>query len=235
MAGATSAQIITLATQIAKCPGYTSQAAITLNLILAELAQNYDFAFAKSTFSFTFTGTTGPIALPTDWLRAEKDTILYTIDGVPYVMTHISNEDYAQLVQQAGLSGFPQYFTTFPELYEMWVWPAASGAYPVTAPYYTQPADIVTPESSTEVPWFPNQTYLVRRLAGELMAITGDERMNGFLGDHDEMYPQGAGTLLRKYLRMKDDQEGFTKTVSLDRTRFGKNFNRLRNTKSIGW
>lgn len=234
---ATAAQICTLATQIAKCPGYTSQAGILLNQILDELARNYDFAAALETYTFNFTGTAGPITLPANWLRAEKDRIKYVIDGVPYIMIHVDNATYDTYVQQAGLNSYPQFFTTYTEESppEMWVWPPPSGAYAVSAPYFSLPTAIATPESSTDVPWFPNQLYLIRRLAGELMAITGDERMNGFLGDHDEMYPQGAGTLLRKYLRMKDDQEGFVKRVTLDRQLFSKPFNRLPNTKTIGW
>jgi hypothetical protein len=43
----TSAQLVTLSTQIARAPGYTSQAGQLLNAILSDLAQTYDFALAR--------------------------------------------------------------------------------------------------------------------------------------------------------------------------------------------
>ncbi len=45
----------------------------------------------------------------------------------------------------------------------------------------------------------------------------------------------GAGAILRKYLRMKDNPEDRVETVKLDRRRFGKSFYNLPNTKLVGW
>ena len=50
----TAAQIVTLATQVAKCPSYTSQAGQFLNAILQDLAQTYDFETVVKTYSFNF-------------------------------------------------------------------------------------------------------------------------------------------------------------------------------------
>jgi hypothetical protein len=36
-------------------------------------------------------------------------------------------------------------------------------------------------------------------------------------------------------MRMKEDEANRTKVVKLDRRRFGTAFDRLRNTKQIGW
>jgi len=76
---------------------------------------------------------------------------------------------------------------------------------------------------------------LRRRIAGELMALSDDERADSFLTDNEEKSSQGAGVILRKYLQMKDDKGTRVKTVQLDRRRFGTSFDRLRNTKTIGW
>lgn len=233
----TSAQIVTLASQIAKAPGFTSQAGQLLNAILAELAQNYNFELAAGAYAFTFNGTSGPYAMPADYLRMKKDTFRFTIDGVPYVLPQYTYEQYVSFAQTAGFQSYPVLFATDASQtpIDLYVWPPPSGAYPVTMEYYRTMPVIAAPESSSDVPWFPNQTYLIRRLAGELMQFTGDQRANAFLGDNDTIYPQGAGTLLRKYLKMKDDEQGFVKTVSLDRRQFSSPFRNLKNTKVVGW
>jgi len=103
--------------------------------------------------------------------------------------------------------------------------------------YLRQMPDIVTPETSSVVPWFRNQLYLTTRLAGQMMQISDDERAAAFLTDDDKINPQGAGVLLRKFLTMKDDPEGRAKTVELDRRRFSRTgrWADLPNTKTIGW
>ena len=51
----TSAQIVTLACENARCPGFTSQAGQLLKSILSDLCQTYDFAAARKSYAFTFT------------------------------------------------------------------------------------------------------------------------------------------------------------------------------------
>jgi hypothetical protein len=148
-------------------------------------------------------------------------------------MRYADADEYDGLVQQAGLTGYPTIYTTDlsvrpPQLY---VWPPASGAFAVTFKYYRQMPDITTPETSTTVPWFPNTTYLLRRLTGELMNIVDDDRAEAFLGDG----PNGAQTILRRYLMMKDDREAQVKTVKLDPARFGQNTDNLKSTKFVGF
>ena len=91
--------------------------------------------------------------------------------------------------------------------------------------------DITTPETSSTVPWFPNQSYLITRLAGELMRATDDTRMADYLGDG----PEGAGGILTRYLKMRDDKQDRVQTVKLDRGRFGRGTNNLPMSKFIGW
>lgn len=237
----TAAQIVTLACQVAKCPNFTAQAGQLLNNILDDLCRNYDFDLAKTTFNFNFSTSTnggaGPFPLPADFLRADINDVFYTISGVPYVMVAIDNNEYDGLVQTAGFNSYPTFYTTIMQSvpFQMKVWPPASGAYPVTMRYRRVVPAIATPESSTEIPWFPQQSYLRTRLAGELMQLTNDDRWEAFLSDNEEAHPGGAGVLLRKYLKMKDDQANRPKTVTRDRRRFGTNYDQLPNTKQVGW
>lgn len=215
----------------------TTQAGELLNAILSELCHNYDFPAAVAAYNFNFTGTIGPYAMPATYLRLAKDTFRFTIDGVPYFPKPYTYAEYLSFVQQAGNTSYPVRFATDPSAtpINLYVWPQPSGAYPASLEYYQLMPDITTPESSSDVPWFPNQTYLLRRLTGELMMLAGDQRANGFLGGNEELYPQGADVILRRYLRMMGDEENTVKRVDLDKRFFGSNFNKLKNTKTIGW
>lgn len=233
-----SQQIITLACQIAKTPGMISQAGQKLNAILQDLCENQDIELARKTTTFPFTTSSGPYTLPDDYLRARKGMVFYTYNGVPYFPVPIDLSEYDALVQQAGFNDFPRDFTTdmaqTPPTMLFWPPPSIPGIV-ATVRYYSQMPEIATPETSKDVPWFPNSNYLITRLAGEMMQLAGDDRAEAFLSDDDRMHPLGAGVLLRKYLQMKDDPEGKTNTVKLDRRLFGTNFNRLPNTKIVGW
>ena len=240
----TAAQICTLASQEAKCPGFTSQAGQFLNATLQDLCMNYDLDAALGSNSFTFnsvTGTgSGPYTLPTDYLRTQskdgKDEIFYTINGVPYPLIQVTKAEYDWMVQTPGFQSFPYNYATdlSQSPAQLFVWPPANGSYAVTHRYYRLMPDIATPETSATVPWFLNTQILIRSVAGRLMGITGDDRQAAYLGDGDQ-YPLGAGTLLKAYLQNVEDRESAVHTVGLDRRRFGRPFDRLKNTKIIGW
>ena len=229
-------QIITLATQIAKCPGFTVQAGQFLNMILADLCQDYDFAVTRGVANFTFNSiagqNSGPYVLPADWLRANLNDVYYSIQGVQYVMIPFTLAEFDSCVQQAGLAAYPENYAVDNSPIAngdaplMYVWPPAGGSYVVTARYQRQMPDIPPPETSAAIPWFPNQTYLKLRLTASLMELTNDDRYGATM--------QAALADLDAYLKMKDDRQ-VVKTVELDRRRFGKNFDRLKNTKLVGW
>jgi hypothetical protein len=240
-------QIVSLACQDARVSGMVSQAGQILNMVLSDLCQTYDFSVAKKTYQFNFNpGQVLNSAIgfpqayqdfPDDYLRGIKGECFYIISGVPYPMIPVDQDEFDSLVSQAGLANFPVFFyvdiSQAPPVGQFWMIP--SGAYPVIVRYFSQMPDIATPETSAVIPWFPNQTYLRRRLAGELMALSDDTRMDQFLSDDAEQHPSGAGVILRKYLQMKDDKSNRSQTVSLDRRRFGSSFDKLRSTKQIGW
>jgi hypothetical protein len=255
--GLQAQQIVSLATQIAKCPGFTSQAGQFLNMILSDLCQDYDFDIIQETTNFNFNlsntnlGTgfpdtngyaagCGPNPMPADFLRVAHKEAFYNIQGTIYKLIGYEKFEFDQFVQSAGNQSYPSAFyvdvsQTPPQMYVYW---PAGGAYPATVRYYPQKPDITTPETSTTVPWFPNTTYLVTRLAGELMRVTGDARVDQFIGGEGEegekRYPSGANAILRRYLRMKDDPENKVRQVSLDR-RYFRGPTQLKNTKVVGW
>lgn len=225
----TAAQIVEQACRIAKAPSFTTIAGEWLNMILQELCQNYDFDTARSTYNFTTTGSAGPYAMPSTYLRAKYRDVFFTINGVQYFPIFIDQARYDTLVQTPGMMSYPTYFATDASAspINMYLWPPPSGAYVFTVRYYRQMADITTPATSTDVPWFPNTNYLVTRLAGEMMKVTNDDRAGGFLSN--------AEAILDRYLKMKDDHNGKAMNVDLDRSRFRGPGRLLPNTKQLGW
>lgn len=256
-AGLQSQQIIALATQAAQVTGFTSQAGQLLNAILSDLAQTYDFEVNLRTFAFTFDTATvyqnnvagaGPNILPADFLRQKYRENIYYIQGVRYVLVIVTQDEFDSLVQTSGWNSYPSYgyidlslsapfSSSNPGQPGLMVWPPASGSFPVQLRYYCQPVNIITPETSAAIPWFPNSNYLITRLTGELMKLSDDERFAQFLGHEDEKKDTmgSAWSILRQYLKMKDNPEGSAKTVQLDRRRFGSQFANLKNTKVVGW
>jgi hypothetical protein len=241
-------QIVAQACEIAKVPNYTTQAGQKLNLILQELCQTYNVSAARKTTVITLsTGTgvgtlgqgSGPYLLPDDYLRLAKNEAIYRIDGVPYSMINIDLQAFDNLVQQAGISNYPEMFATDTSddavttwgSKVMYVWPPSGGVYQPQLRYWSLMPEIDTPELSTVVPWFPNTNYLITRLAGELMKTADDARTDTYLGDT----AAGAQGILNRYLKLHGDDESRVKTVELDRRRFGKSFSRLPQTKTLGW
>jgi hypothetical protein len=242
----TSQTLVTDACFEAKVPQWLSIAGRKLNLILAELC-SYDLDVIRQTYQFNFNVAlgSGPIPLPTNWLRANKNDVFYTILGVQYVMVPVTMAEFDAFVQQAGLAQYPEYYAvdnsprqsgSAPNMY---VWPPPSGAYPVTARYYSIMPDITTPETSSVIPWFSyeRELYLQRRLVGEMMLMAGDDRAALYLNGETQTKHGtflGASALLNRYLSNKDDSQA-VKRVTLDRRLFGQPFDKLRNTKTIGW
>lgn len=263
--GLTSAQLVTLACQTAHVPGWTAQAGQLLNSILEDLCQTYDFAICQGTYSFVFNvgivnsgefpniqAGGGPYVLPADFLRFKRDESIWFNQGVPYPMIPIDLAEFDWQVQQTGNQAYPYLFATDmsqdPPL--LVVWPGASGAYPVMIRYQRQMADIgsgvapvngntwnpgvTPPETAAVVPWFHNQRYLLKQLSGMLMELADDPRAQTYLGDGDPNNP-GAQAILRAYLKLKDDSSDRAKRVTLDRRRFSRSWNSLKDTKRVGF
>jgi hypothetical protein len=239
----TASQIVTLACQTAHAPGFIVQAGQLLNSILSELTISQDMDLTRGTFNFNLTpgNGSGPYQLPLTYLRHTRDGVFYTIDGVPYFLTPYEQAEFDALVTTAGLSNFPEAFWTDTSPLAqnpasnplMYVWQPPNGTYAMTVRYVKSQPDIVTPETSSVIPWFPHQGYLLRRLSGEIMAITDDTRAEEFLTDAPGS--MGAGAMLRTYMQMQaQDDEGRAKTVNLDARRFGRG-SKLPDTKAVGF
>lgn len=241
-------QIVAKALAIAKCPGFTVQGGDALNEVLQDLAQTYDLEPARKAGSVLLSigsnvGTvgigSGPYLLPADYLRMFKDDIVYQVFGVPYKMVNIDLDEFDNLVQQPGISNYPEQFATDASggaittygVPVMYVWPPSGVSVLAQFRYWAQPPDIPNASVSTAIPWFPNDTYLITRVAGEMMKLTGDKRADAYLGDG----PGGAQGIINRYLKNMTDDEGRAKTVMLDRRRFGRSFQNVSQTKLLGW
>ncbi len=207
--------------------------------------QNYDLEAALGTFYFSFNSAagqgSGPYTLPVDYLRTRvqdsKDEFFYTIVGVPYPLIQCTLTEFDWMVQTPGFNNFPYYYatdlSTSPPT--MKVWPPASGSYQCILRYFRLMPDIASPETSAVVPWFTNTMIIQRDVAGRLMGLTSDQRQAEYLGADEDRHPLGVGTLMRRYLRNVEDREGAVHTVGRDRRRWGRSFDLLKNTKTIGW
>ena len=105
----TSAQLVSLSCAEAKVPGWVTQAGQKLNLILNELC-SYDLDVTRQTYQFNFNVAlgSGPIPLPTNWQRANRNDVFYTILGVKYVMIPVSLAEFDALVQQVRTCAIPR-------------------------------------------------------------------------------------------------------------------------------
>ena len=257
----TSKQICAQAAAIAKTTGVLSQVGQTLNLVLAELCQTYDFDFCRGTYVFNLNpGSSntaqypnlqpgsGPYNLPADYLRTDQREMMWFLNGVPYPMEALDLWEFDRLIQSANSQGYPACYATdiavIPPV--LVIWPPASGGFLTMDRYRRQMPDIGSggtwaanqwnpgtdpPETSATVPWFPLQGYLITRTAGEQMKSTNDDRWKIFLGEG----PEGAQGILNRYLKLDNDNSNRAKKVTLDQRYFGPKFSRLPNTKSVGW
>lgn len=236
-------QLIQLSCDEAKGPAYTTQAGQYLNMILGELAQDYEIVGNEGWLSGAFTispltpdvhsanvvSGSGPYALPADFLRMDNNDFFWQLGGINYFPTALDKAEFDNLVQQPGFSSYPTAFAidTSTTPYGLYIWPASSGAYQYFGRYRKQPADYASPESSSSVPWFPNQMYLKTRLTAEVMALTGDTRREAFL--------QEAENILNRYLKLEGNNSNRAARVSLDRRHFGPRWSTLPSTKAVPW
>jgi hypothetical protein len=245
----TAQQICVLSCMDAGVNGYLSQAGMFLNMIQGDLCRTYDFEVAAKTVYGNFqpgliapignsTQGSGPYPLPADFLRMKDDlSAWWTLLGVPYIMIPCDLSEFDMLVQQAGTQSYPYIIATDMSPQDatqegdstpvFYVYSPPSGAYPYTIRYFAQQPDIANPETSSAVPWFPHQGYLRKKLSAAIMGLTSDSR--------EESWNAAADAMLREYLILKDNRSNRATTVKLDRRRFGRSYNSLPNTKTVGW
>ena len=232
----TAQQIVTLACQVCNCPGRTSQAGQFLNMILANYAQTEDLDTIRQTTTLNISSQPTipyPWPLPVNYLRAYD--VFYLVSGEPFYLTQMELKEFDKLFTGEGVDNYPTRYAT-----DMAVSPAGAVASPpnmyfypppqislaVTVRYRPQTGDITTPETSSVVPWFPNQLILTEDLCVKLGDLVGDDRTQGWEARLEKR--------MGKYLIMDDDKENFAQTVKLDPNTFRSSRN-LPPSKILGF
>jgi hypothetical protein len=220
-------QIVSLALSAGRgTTGYTTQAGQFLNLILQYLYQTYDFDECRKTTVLNISAASASYSLPADYLRARE--VFYYVSGTPFYLNQIPLEEYDQLFNGPGINNYPEQFATQIETSPptIYFWPPPNLSLAVNIRYQSIMPDILTPETSSTIPWFPNQQYLIKRLTGDIAMLTDDTRHQALLAE--------AAMILDKFLMIDDDKSGYAQQVQLDRRRF-RNISNLKPTKVTGF
>lgn len=204
----TSQQIVSLACQIAKCPGMQQQAGQFLNARLVQIALDQDLDIVRRTTTIPAVGGQASYNLPATYLRARE--VFYNISGVVFKLDPMALEDYDAMYNAPGFQNYPYNYSTdiaqTPPL--LYLYPTPSISFTLTVRYMDNSVEITTPENSSVVPWFQDQRLLVKMLAEDLMDITDDERASDFWRKNDEQF--------RRMLTMSNDMEGRVLRVKRD-------------------
>jgi len=217
-------QIVTLACQIAKCPGFTQIGGQMLNMALEDLWLHRDLKINRVTEFITVQANNfGPFTLPLNYLRTYD--LFFEQNNLPYFLNPISTEEYDQEFKDPSIANYPYEFMTIlvdettaqaqNSAGTLFIYPQSSGQITLTHRYMVKQPDITTPETSPVIPWFPDQDYLIKATAARLMDITDDTRRESFLAQCDAM--------LRIHLIMEGDEQQVVKSVRLDPRRFHTN------------
>jgi len=94
----------------------------------------------------------------------------------------------------------------------LFIYPQSSGSLVLTHRYMIDQPDLVAPESSSQIPWFPFTDYLVKATAARMMGTTGDNR--------DEAFFARAEKMLQPFLIMEGDEQSAIHEVKLDPRKF---------------
>jgi hypothetical protein len=223
-----ASQIVTDACAIAKCPGFTQLGGRCLNLVLNDLVLHRDLKMLRKTETINVVvGSNGPFALPADYLRTYD--LFYTVNNFPYFLYPMSQEQYDQLFKDPSIANYPYSYATDLSATQtpgshgsIFIYPQSTSPLGMTHRYMVNMPDLVAPETSSSVPWFPDQDYLVHAVATRLMKTTDDSRLERFIKDGEDM--------LRTHLIMEGDEQKVVKEVRLDPQRFHLNRS-LRPTK----
>lgn len=208
----TAAQIINLACQIAKAPGFTQQAGQFMNARLIQIALDQDLDIIRRTTTFNFVIGTPSYALPVNYLRARE--VFYSQGGQVFYLSSRSLADYDQLFKGPGEQEYPYLYATdlgqSPPVINFY--PAPSISTLVTVRYMDNLVEIVTPETSSVIPWFQDQLLLIKMVAEDLMDISDDTRADAFTAKNNNK--------LRQLIQMANDKEDRAIVVKKDPATF---------------
>ena len=224
-----ASQIVSLALTAAKAPGYTSQGGQFLNVTLQDLAQVRNLKENRKTTTITILpNNNGPFALPADYLRMYD--LFFLQNNLPYFLKPVGQKDYDAEFKDPSIANYPYEWATDLSLEaQVWsggtqgngtllnagnlfVYPQSSGSISLTMRYFPIRPDIVTPEISSQIPWYPNAPYLIKRTATWIMTLTDDERQ--------ARWEKECEDALRPELIMEGDEQEVVKQIQLDPRRF---------------
>lgn len=217
-------QIVARACAIAKCPGFIQQGGIYLNMVLEDLWLHRDLKINRVTEFLTVQANNyGPITLPLNYLRTYD--LFFQQNNLPYFLHPISIEEWDQEFKDPSIANYPyEFMTTLLDETSaqaansaggLYIYPQSSGQITLTHRYMVKQPDIMTPETSTVIPWFPDQQYLIKATAVELMTESDDTRQESLRAQCMDM--------LRTHLIMEGDEQSVVKSVRLDPRRFHSN------------
>ena len=221
----TASQIISLAVQIAKVPGMTTQAGQFLNSKLLQLALEQDMDIIRRTTTINI--ITGQVAypLPVNYLRMRE--AFYNINGSIFWLIQLALKNYDQLNTNPGLTDYPYYYstdigTTPPTLL---LYPPPSLAFTLQIRYMDNLVEIADPVNSMVIPWFQDQDLLIDMVAEKLMHIADDTRVEQMSRMNDDKF--------RRWIQMSNDKENRATVVEKDERSF-RSIRRVRPTKLQG-
>ncbi len=206
----TASQICTYATQIAKCPGFLTQAGDFLNLVLERLALKQNLDAIRRTTVLNIVSGVPSYNLPMNYLRARE--VFYNVNGAIYSPTEYDLAQYDVLPQGNISTDYPYVFavdmapssSSLPPV--MYFYPNPLVGLEVTVRYQDDTVTITNPSTSSVIPWFIDHDYLVRAVAEYLMTVTDDTRQMQFKVTTDD--------ILRDFLKLNNGNT--LKTVKLD-------------------
>lgn len=201
----TAQQLVTYALQIAKAPGYTTQAGDLLNARLSTLARTYDLDMLLKTLQFSVPAGVQTYTLPADYVRGHE--LWYYIGGLPQTMRQIGLPDFDRVNVGVVAMAYPTMWSSNPATNTLYLYPMPNATIAFTLRYWSQPADIASPATSSTVPWFPDSDYLLTALAADVMRLTDDTRQL--------QYAQEAQGKLQSFLKMQGDRENHARTIKM--------------------
>ncbi|MGQ7939130.1 hypothetical protein [Paraburkholderia sp. D1E] len=224
MAYLQASQIVARACAIAKCPGFIQQGGIYLNMVLEDLWLHRDLKINRVTEFITVQANNyGPFTLPLNYLRTYD--LFFQQNNLPYFLNPISTEEWDQEFKDPSIANYPYEYMTIlldetsaqaaASAGTIYIYPQSSGLITLTHRYMVKQPDITAPETSAVIPWFPDQQYLIKRTAAELMGESDDTRQESYLAQCESM--------LRTHLIMEGDEQAVVKSVRLDPRRFHSN------------
>lgn len=209
--------IVTDALAIAKCGGLLTQGGRALNLVLDDLVLHRNLKVNCVTQTLNVVANSnGPFNLEANYLRTYD--LFYLINDQPYFLYPSNRQEFDSEPNKSTTSNYPYQWTSDLSLVPttgiglLYIYPQSNQNLSLTHRYMVRRDPITNPQSSSEVPWFSDQDYLIQATAMRMMRITDDTRYERFSKDCEDM--------LRLHLMTEGDEWQVVKSVQLDPRRF---------------